>query len=73
MPVFLVNTCSLLVGTAQSVTLTQGDVRLVDGLDVGFGRRDDAAVTDISAAHPPPAHTSRKYRGETAHGSPRRS
>ena len=45
---------SLLVRAADPLAWTQRDVRLVHGLDVGFGCHDDA-LRNVSAAHPPPA------------------
>lgn len=44
----------LLVGAAEAMALTHGDVGLVNWLDVGLSCHDDI-VTDVLLAHPPPA------------------
>lgn len=44
----------LLVGAAEAMALTQGDVGLVHRVDVGLCRRDNA-VAEVSATNPPPA------------------
>lgn len=49
----------LLVRAAEAMPLTQGDVGLVHGLDVGLGCRDDV-VTEVPAAHPPPVEKKKK-------------